>query len=44
MKFIKNVKKVLKIYLIAISQYSVMRSLNVSVAASIAMWEITKVI
>ena len=42
MDFIKNVKQNLNILLTSIPQSSVMRSLNVSVAASIAMWEITK--
>jgi tRNA G18 (ribose-2'-O)-methylase SpoU len=42
MDFIKKVQKEIEILLTSIPQYSVMRSLNVSVAASIAMWEITK--
>ena len=41
--FIKTVKKLIpETIIISIPQFSVMRSLNVSVAASIAMWEIAK--
>ena len=42
MDFIKTVRARLNGVFTSISQSSVMRSLNVSVAASIAMWEITK--
>jgi tRNA G18 (ribose-2'-O)-methylase SpoU len=42
MEFINTVKQNLNVLLTSIPQSSVMRSLNVSVAASIAMWEITK--
>jgi len=43
--FIKTVKKLIpETVIISIPQYSVMRSLNVCVAASIAMWEISKVL
>jgi len=42
MDFIKNVRERLNCVFISIPQSSVMRSLNVSVAASIAMWEISK--
>jgi tRNA G18 (ribose-2'-O)-methylase SpoU len=41
--FIKSVKEVLpKTLTVSIQQYSVMRSLNVAVAASIVLWEINK--
>jgi tRNA G18 (ribose-2'-O)-methylase SpoU len=41
--FIKSVKEILPQTLtVSIQQYSVMRSLNVAVAASIVLWEITK--
>jgi len=42
MDFIKTVKQNLNVLLTSIPQSSVMRSLNVSIAASIAMWEISK--
>jgi len=41
--FIKTVKRLIpETIVISIPQFSVMRSLNVSVAASIAMWEVAK--
>ena len=42
MDFIKTVREQINVLFISIPQSSVMRSLNVSVAASIAMWEISK--
>jgi len=40
--FIKIVKSKVACLFISIPQYSVMRSMNVAMAASIALWEITK--
>ena len=43
--FINDVKKLIPgTQTVSIPQWSVMRSMNVAVAASIAMWEITKVV
>jgi tRNA G18 (ribose-2'-O)-methylase SpoU len=40
--FIKQVKQRVNCIFVSIPQYSVMRSMNVAMAASIAIWEITK--
>jgi tRNA G18 (ribose-2'-O)-methylase SpoU len=40
--FIKQVKQMVNCIFVSIPQHSVMRSMNVAMAASIAIWEITK--